>query len=315
MKIKIKLKKFLTIRYADPITALDLTDTYLCFGTMLGLSQYYTIETNKVTKLSETQDEFISGIIIKNNSLYLCIGDAKINKYDLTTKPLIYFSTNITSKEGTKNLSYSIQSSENIFFGESKPSLTSLESKNEMANYNNVLKNNGVDPNKLEEKKLLIPISKKNDEKFKLLKIQKLKKKFPPFQSAKRFEEEEKKNFKKYLEEEEKYSILKKKKIIYSTKKELFVFVSLFNDKGEEKKFPFFKDNDIGISHYWQAKIIDSQIDEDYETDEEQKNVAKYYCIKELKEAFQVIFNKGNKIVQNTKFLELCLFFYLLFLM
>ena len=228
----------------------------------------------------------------------------KINKYDLTTKPLIYFSTNITSKEGTKNLSYSIQSSENIFFGESKPSLTSLESKNEMANYNNVLKNNGVDPNKIEEKNLLVPISKKNDEKFKLLKIQKLKKKFPPFQSAKRFEEEEKKNFKKYLEEEEKYSILKKKKIIYSTKKELFVFVSLFNDKGEEKKFPLFKDSDIGISHYWQAKIVDSQIDEDYETDEEQKNVARYYCIKELKEAFQVLFNKGNKIVQNTKFLD-----------
>ena len=83
MKREIKLKKFLTIRYADPITALDLTDTYLCFGTMLGLSQYYTIETNKITKLSETQDEFISGIKIKNNSLYLCIGDVKINKYDL----------------------------------------------------------------------------------------------------------------------------------------------------------------------------------------------------------------------------------------
>jgi hypothetical protein len=113
-----------------------------------------------------------------------------------------------------------------------------------------------------------------------------------------------KKNFKKYLEEEEKYSILKKKKIVYSTKKDIFVFASLFNDKGEEKKFPLFKDSDIGISHYWQAKIVDSQIDEDYETDEEQKNVARYYCIKELKEAFQVLFNKGNKIVQNTKFLD-----------
>jgi len=225
----------------------------------------------------------------------------KINKYDLTTKPLIYFSTNITSKEGTKNLSYSIQSSENIFFGESKPSLTSLESKNEMINFNkNQLKNNLLS----EEKQLLIPIEKKNDEKYKLLTIQKIKNKFPPFKSAKRFEEEEKKIFRKALDEAEKYAILKKKKIIYSNKKDIFVIVSLFNNKDEEFKFPLFRDNDIGIYKYWQAKIVDSQVDEDDDTDDEQERVAKYYCIKELKEAFEVLQDKGNKIVQNTKFLD-----------
>ena len=147
-------------------------------------------------------------------------------------------------------------------------------------------------------------MKKKNDEKYKLLTIQKIKDKFPPYKSAKRFDEEERKIFRNSLDEAEKYAILKKKKIIYSNKKDIFVFVSLFNNNDEEFKFPLFRDNDIGIYKYWQAKIVDSQVDEDDDTDDEQEKVAKYYCIKELKEAFEVLQDKGNKIVQNTKFLD-----------
>lgn len=229
---------------------------------------------------------------------------SKGNKQDLITKPMIYFPTTITSKEETKDKysNTSITSLDNIFFGESKPSLSSLESKNEMANFNkNQLKKNII---LSQEKELLIPIEKKNDEKYKLLTIQKIKDKFPPYKSAKRFDEEERKIFRNSLDEAEKYAILKKKKIIYSNKKDIFVFVSLFNNNDEEFKFPLFRDNDIGIYKYWQAKIVDSQVDEDDDTDDEQEKVAKYYCIKELKEAFEVLQDKGNKIVQNTKFLD-----------
>ena len=229
---------------------------------------------------------------------------SKGNKQDLITKPMIYFPTTITSKEETKDKysNTSITSIDNIFFGESKPSLSSLESKNEMANFNkNQLKKNII---LSQEKELLIPIEKKNDEKYKLLTIQKIKDKFPPYKSAKRFDEEERKIFRNSLDEAEKYAILKKKKIIYSNKKDIFVFVSLFNNNDEEFKFPLFRDNDIGIYKYWQAKIVDSQVDEDDDTDDEQEKVAKYYCIKELKEAFEVLQDKGNKIVQNTKFLD-----------
>ena len=229
---------------------------------------------------------------------------SKGNKQDLITKPMIYFPTTITSKEETKDKysNTSITSLDNIFFGESKPSLSSLESKNEMANFNkNQLKKNII---LSQEKELLIPIEKKNDEKYKLLTIQKIKDKFPPYKSAKRFDEEERKIFRNSLDEAEKYAILKKKKIIYSNKKDIFVFVSLFNNKEKEFKFPLFRDNDIGIYKYWQAKIVDSQVDEDDDTDDEQEKVAKYYCIKELKEAFEVLQDKGNKIVQNTKFLD-----------
>jgi hypothetical protein len=83
MKKKIELKKFISIRYADPITSLELNDTFLCFGSMLGLCEYYIINSNKLVKLSDTQDEFISGIKIRKNNLYICIGDLKIMKYQL----------------------------------------------------------------------------------------------------------------------------------------------------------------------------------------------------------------------------------------
>ena len=81
MERKIELIKFLPIRYADPITSLELTDNYLCFGSMLGLLECFIISSNKLKKLSEKQDEFISGIILRKNDLYVCIGDLKIIKY------------------------------------------------------------------------------------------------------------------------------------------------------------------------------------------------------------------------------------------
>ena len=65
MKRKIELIKFLSIRYADPITSLELSDKCLCFGSMLGLLEYFIIDSNKLIKLSEKQDEFISGILLK----------------------------------------------------------------------------------------------------------------------------------------------------------------------------------------------------------------------------------------------------------
>ena len=96
MKKEIKLKKFFEIRYADPITSLDLTDNYFCFGSMLGLCQYYIINSSTLIKLSEKQEEFISGIKISKENLYICIGDWKIKKYILNSEENV---NNNTSKE------------------------------------------------------------------------------------------------------------------------------------------------------------------------------------------------------------------------
>jgi len=84
----IKLIRFIAIRYADPICAIDLTDKYLLYGTMLGTAACYLINQKKLITLSETQEEHISGVKIqendnpKDNKMYVCIGDDKINIYN-----------------------------------------------------------------------------------------------------------------------------------------------------------------------------------------------------------------------------------------
>ena len=84
-KKEIKLIKFIEIRYADPITAIDLTDDYLLFGSMLGATNYFIINSQELVTLSENQEEYVSGAKINENSLYLCIGDFKILIYTINS--------------------------------------------------------------------------------------------------------------------------------------------------------------------------------------------------------------------------------------
>ena len=86
MQREIKLIRFITLRYADPICAIDLSDKYLLYGTMLGTAACYLINQKKLITLSETQEEHISGVKIqdnqKENKLYVCVGDDKILVYN-----------------------------------------------------------------------------------------------------------------------------------------------------------------------------------------------------------------------------------------
>ena len=90
---EIKLIKYIPIRYADPITSIDLNDLYFIFGSMLGLVEIYFINQNILKKISDTQEEFISGIILKDNILYLCIGDLQINKYENILEDITHYIT------------------------------------------------------------------------------------------------------------------------------------------------------------------------------------------------------------------------------
>ena len=99
-----KLIKFIELRYADPISSMDLTDDYLLFGTMLGSTKYYIINQKKLISLSEIQDENISGVKIYQNNLYICIGDFKIiiytlNNNDISQIPEYTESKNYDSEE------------------------------------------------------------------------------------------------------------------------------------------------------------------------------------------------------------------------
>ena len=83
MKREIKLIKFIEIRYADPISSMDLTNDYLLFGTMLGATKLFKINKQELISLSEVQDEYVSGVKINENKLYICVGDLKIFQYNL----------------------------------------------------------------------------------------------------------------------------------------------------------------------------------------------------------------------------------------
>ena len=54
-----------------------------------------------------------------------------------------------------------------------------------------------------------------------------------------------------------------------------------------------FRDKDIGIYEYWQAHIHESHNDEDVETDDEQKKIARNFSISEVKEGLEYIRNNG----------------------
>jgi hypothetical protein len=61
-----------------------LTDKYLIYGTMLGMLVLYDIDKDREILLSKVQEEHIVGLKIKDNQLYVCIGDYKILIYNLT---------------------------------------------------------------------------------------------------------------------------------------------------------------------------------------------------------------------------------------
>ena len=89
MNEEIKLVRYITLRYADPICAIDLTDRYLIYGTMLGTVACYIINQKKLITLSESQEENVSGIKIQENKknqkeskIFVSIGDEKILLYN-----------------------------------------------------------------------------------------------------------------------------------------------------------------------------------------------------------------------------------------
>ena len=77
MKKDLELIKFIEIRYADPISSMDLTDNYLLFGSMLGSTKSYSIKNKRLKNISNVEDDYISGVKIYQNKFYICIGNAK----------------------------------------------------------------------------------------------------------------------------------------------------------------------------------------------------------------------------------------------
>ena len=158
----------------------------------------------------------------------------------------------------------------------------SIEESNKEKEYNKknneisgIKENNEYDTDDIEEvikyqeKHLPVPLSKKDDEKYKILKMKQMKRvSMPSNKSVRKFAED--------IEPK------------YEHKK-----------KGESEAFMVFRDKDIGIYEYWQAHIHESHNDEDVETDDEQKKIARNFSISEVKEGLEYIKNNGNDAFVN----------------
>ena len=146
---------------------------------------------------------------------------------------------------------------------------------------------------KYQEEHLVVPISQKDNENYKILTMKKMKRKsMPPNKSLRKFAEDMEPKYEKEFRVNNSYYKLLKKKMVHSTMR---VYSSSFilGDEKNHVNFMIYRDKDIGVYEYWQAHIHESRNDEDIETEDDQKKLAGIFVLGEIKEAFSVIKNRN----------------------
>lgn len=70
-------EKLIETRFADPITALDLSRRWVCYGSAMGRIAFYSVKDGKDIALSDSQPELIRGISHseKGDHIFVSIGD------------------------------------------------------------------------------------------------------------------------------------------------------------------------------------------------------------------------------------------------
>jgi hypothetical protein len=274
---------------------------------------------NNISKLSNYKiskyenENIIPNSFSTNNTIYSSKRNSKkyfyspsysINKPTLTSQSSKKF---LLEYSKSKKYEEDKELYNEIYNKEGKTNLSKILDNENNSNYNNNNLNDTIDEYQElllnQEKNLPVPIEKKNDEKFKLMKMRQMKRKsFPANKSVRKYEDLEN-EYEKDLNTIVKYSNLKKKKLTQSTKKIYSSYIE-FKDKNNNKQmFIVFSDRDIGIYEYWQNKIIESKNDEDIDTDNEQLKLAVSYSIGEINEAFDYICkNKKDAFVNFNRF-------------
>ena len=154
-----------------------------------------------------------------------------------------------------------------------------------------------------QEEFLPVPLEKMNDEKYKILKMKNLKRKtLPEYKSCQKYDDYYK-PFENSLDEKNEFFLLKKKKSVYSNTKVMKLEINLKN-KNKEKNFPLYKDQDIGVYEYWQVPLIESKVDEDNDSDDEQIELARKVCELDLNEGIKYIQKNGIESLFNNKFIK-----------
>ena len=303
------------IQTLNQITPRSITEVIQFNSSLSNLST----SSNNISKISNYKipkfenENTIPNSFSTNNTIY----SSKINSkryfyspsYSLNKPTLTSQSSKKFLLEYSKSKKYEEDKElyNEIYNKEGKTNLSKILDNENNSNYNNNNLNDTIDEYQElllnQEKNLPVPIEKKNDEKFKLMKMRQMKRKsFPANKSVRKYEDLEN-EYEKNLNTIVKYSTLKKKKLTQSTKKIYSSYIE-FKDKNNKKQiFIVFSDRDIGIYEYWQNKIIESKNDEDIDTDNEQIKLAVSYSIGEIKEAFDFICkNKKDAFVNFNRY-------------
>ena len=61
---KLTFKTIIETRFADPVTAIDLSSRQVCFGSAMGRIAFYNIAQEKDTVISDSQPELVRGVSI-----------------------------------------------------------------------------------------------------------------------------------------------------------------------------------------------------------------------------------------------------------
>lgn len=80
------LHQLLETKFADPVSALALSDKYIVYGTMMGRILLMGLENKKIILLAELSSENITGITFENeNTFNIAVGDDEVVKYKFDT--------------------------------------------------------------------------------------------------------------------------------------------------------------------------------------------------------------------------------------
>ena len=183
-----------------------------------------------------------------------------------------------------------------------KPRLSLKESRTKLKQLREKLYPLSEEERIIEQEQLLpVPLELMNDENFKILRMHNLKRpSLPEYKSCEKYDNYYK-PFEDSLNTRNEFYLLKKKKAVYSNTKIMKLEINLKN-KNREKKFPLYKDQDIGIYEYWQVPLIENKIDEDNDSDEEQINLAHKVCELDLMEGIKYIQKNGFESLYNNRF-------------
>ena len=88
---KMEFLKLIQTRFADPITAIDLSKKYVCHGSTMGRIAFYDIQQKQELVLFDSQPELIRGISHseQGENIFISIGDVSCQRLDANSLRVI----------------------------------------------------------------------------------------------------------------------------------------------------------------------------------------------------------------------------------